>query len=257
MDIACVEGDGWNLAQAVHALSAQGHRVEGFANARALLETVSRRVFDLYVVGTQLPDIGSEQLVLWLRSTVGEHIPMMALIPPEQDALVVQLLSAGADGCAASPVRGRELGARVGALLRRAYQGRKPGPRTGYGVYEFDMVRCRASCAGAVLDVPPRDLELAHYLFERVGQLVPKPVLEEQLWGKRQRVGSRSLDNMLSRVRMAFQLDGQHGFRLLSVYGQGVKLLQVHSPVAPEDAGRWTVPARPLTGSFGGRGDEM
>lgn len=248
MDIACVEGDTWNLGQAVQALSAHGHRVEGFANAQALQQAVNERLFDLYVVGAQLPDIGSEQLVQWLRSTVGEHIPMMAVIPPEQDAMVVPLLSAGADSCVASPVRARELDARVGALLRRVHQVQRRGDRAVYGPYEFDGKSCHAVCAGVVLDVPEREVRLAHYLFERLGWLVPKPVLEELVWGQRQKARSRSLDNMISRVRSAFKLDGQHGFRLQSVYGQGVKLLPVQEQEAHECTARQLIATHELSG---------
>ena len=215
----------WNLSQALQALSEQGHRVQGFESAQALQEAVSQRVFDLYVVGVQLSDIGSEELVLWLRNTIGTPIPVVALVPSGQIRLVVRLLSVGADRCAASPVRAQEFGARVGALLRRVYQWRRNRFESVYGEYVFDTANCRASCAGVMLDVPPRELELAHYLFERVGLLVPKPVLEEQIWGQRQKTGSRSLDNMISRVRIGFQLNGTHGFRLVTVYGYGVKLM--------------------------------
>lgn len=225
MDIACVEGDVRNLNKTVRALSAQGHCVKGFENAQALQQGVSQSVFDMYVVGAQLPDIGNEELVLWLRSTMGTPIPVMVLIPPEEDALMVRLLSAGADGFAASPVRTRELGARVEALLRRTYRWKQQGHRAVYGEYEFDKANCRAICAGVELDVLPRELDLAHYLFERAGWLVPRPVLEERIWGRRLETGSRVLDNMISRVRINFGLDGKHGYRLVNVYGHGIKLV--------------------------------
>lgn len=225
MDIACVEGDAWNLGQAVQALSAQGHHVEGFAHAHALQQAVRERIFDLYVVGSHLPDFDSEQLVLWLRNTVGARIPVMVLIAPGEDAAMVRLLSVGADGCAASPVRELELAARVQALLRRVYPLHGRALRAVYGAYEFDWVNHRVSCAGVALSVSPREMALAHYLFVRAGWLVPRPVLEERLWGRRLEAGSRLLDKMISRVRLALGLDGGQGFRLVSVYGHGFKLV--------------------------------
>jgi DNA-binding response OmpR family regulator len=53
------------------AVRIMGHRCEGFSSGQDLVMAVRNRIFDLFLVAGQLPDMDCAQLVMWLRNTVG------------------------------------------------------------------------------------------------------------------------------------------------------------------------------------------
>jgi DNA-binding response OmpR family regulator len=227
LDVACVESSASNMELVGRALQAMGHHCEGFSSGQDLVVAVRNRIFDLFLVAGQLPDMDSAQLVMWLRNTVGARIPVMVMVPQGNEELMVRLLSVGADGCASSPVRGPELSARVHALLRRAYRREQSGGQAVFGPYVFDLVRARVTCAHQVVEASRRELELAHYLFVNAGRLIPREALQMRIWGEVSGHDSRALDKLISRIRVAFHLGGEHGYRLVAMYGHGFKLMPI------------------------------
>jgi DNA-binding response OmpR family regulator len=65
---------------------------------------------------------------------------------------------------------------------------------------------------------------LAMLLFQKHGELVSRAEMYEQVWGMRETLNTRSVDTHVSRLRIALELDGRHGWKLASIYQHGYRL---------------------------------
>lgn len=241
MDIACLEGKSLNAGLVRRSLESLGHRCFSFDRARSLLASLRRETFSLYVVTAPQPDIECEELVQWLRNTLGASVPIMVPAPYGDEQFIVRMLAAGADRCMTGPINGNALRAHVNALLRRAYLGLDNETAEWFEIeqYVFDLRHEIVTYQGEPLCVSTREFKLALYLFRHLDWLVPREFLETLIWGKPISPTSRALDTLISRVRSRFNLNGKSLYSLVSVYSHGFKLVRKGATqLAPHTGGR-------------------
>ncbi|WP_296229267.1 response regulator transcription factor [Ralstonia sp. UBA689] len=228
MDVACLESRALSAGLVQRNLESLGHRCVSFNRAQTLLASVRRSTFSLYVVTAPQPDIECEELVQWLRNTLGTGVPIMVLAPNGDERFMVRMLSAGADRCMTGSINGNELRAHVSALLRRAYLGQHDEAADLFeeGQYAFDLKNEIVTYQGQTLCVSTREFKLALYMFRHLDWLVPRDFLETFIWGKSISPDSRALDALVSRVRTRFFLNRQSTYSLVSVYSHGFKLIR-------------------------------
>jgi len=147
------------------------------ADAReALLLTA----YDAAILDLGLPDGDGLNLLAELRAA---RNPLPVLVLTARDAIEdrVSGLDTGADDYLVKPFAMPELVARTKALLRR------PGGALGLtleaGNIVFDTVGRDVRVAGRGLQLPRRECAILEHLMRRLGRVVPKPVLEEKLYG--------------------------------------------------------------------------
>ena len=199
-----------------------GHSVHSCASGNEALKAVDRETFDMAVLDWMVPDVSGEEVLRWIRAR-RRTMPVIFATASDSEAEVAHILSIGADDYLVKPLRRLEFLARVGALARRA------APVAAEEVieeppYAFDVRRRKAVLAGREIEVSPRMFELAVLLFRKRGELVSRPHIYEQVWGRREEVQTRTVDTHVSRLRGALELDGRHGWRLASVYQLGYRL---------------------------------
>jgi DNA-binding response OmpR family regulator len=72
-----------------------------------------------------------------------------------------------------------------------------------------------------------RMTDLAFVLFERRGEIVSRAEIFKRVWGYTRELESRTVDTFVSRLRAALELDGRHGWRVVSVYQHGYRLEKI------------------------------
>lgn len=226
-DIAFLEGKAVNGAQVQRSLESFGHSCVSFASGRELMASVRKKTFSLYILTAPQTDVDFEQLVQWLRNTLGARVPILISAPFADEQFMVRILSAGADRCVLRYVGANELVAHANALLRRAYLelGDGSAHRFEVGPYLFDVRRKIVTYKGRPLCASAREFKLALYLFRHMGTLVPRDFLETFIWGKPISPCSRALDAHMSRMRTRFYLRQGSAYSLISVYSHGFKLI--------------------------------
>ena len=70
-------------------------------------------------------------------------------------------------------------------------------------------------------------VDLAFYLFEKRGEIVSRKQIFKRVWGLRDEIESRTIDTSVSRLRAALELDGRHGWRIVSIYQHGYRLEKI------------------------------
>ncbi|MDR0480457.1 MAG: response regulator transcription factor [Gallionellaceae bacterium] len=136
-----------------------------------------------------------------LRELRGRGNPTPVLILTARASVLERVigLDAGADDYLGKPFAIEELIARIQALLRR------PGAMLGKvleaGNLVFDSVTRETTVAGKPINMPARELEILELLLRRQNRVVPKPVVESQLFGSEDPSGSNAIEVYVHRLR--------------------------------------------------------
>jgi DNA-binding response OmpR family regulator len=108
-------------------------------------------------------------------------------------------LDTGADDYLVKPFEMDELLARCRALLRRPGAGL--GSVLSAGNLDLDTTARQVRIAGQGIETPRREVALLETLLRRAGQVVPRPALEESLYGFDDEVTPNALEAHVSRLR--------------------------------------------------------
>lgn len=224
MRVGVLDDDETQLAAIAAVLDQAGHRAKTFTRSVALMSALRRETFDLLVLDWHLPDRSGLEVIRWVRMNADQPPPMLLVTSRNDDADVVEGLTAGADDFLAKPVSGPVLAARVEALLRRAYPTTVKGAVDTIAGHVFDPFALTVRFDGRSVDLTSKEFDLAHLFFRNLHRALARSYLVEAVWGGDPNVNSRSLDVHVSRVRTKLGLRPERGFRLTPVYSYGYRL---------------------------------
>ena len=206
-------------------LEPEGHHVHGTASGTEALRALDDAAFDLAILDWSVPDLSGEHVLRHIRER-HDGLPVMFATMNDEEHEVAHILSLGADDYLVKPLRRLEFLARVNALARRAGIGGAPEAED-LAPYELRRDPRAVLLAGQEVRMSDRMRDLAFYLFEKRGQIVSRKELFRRVWGLSKPIESRTIDTFVSRLRTALELDGRHGWRIVSVYQHGYRLEKV------------------------------
>ena len=195
----------------------QVDRVEGVGDAISVLDT---RHYAAMILDLGLPDGDGLKV---LRHARAQQKPLPVLILSARGAMEerVKGLEQGADDYLPKPFAFEELKARLAALLRRP--GGLLGAELQAGNLSYDTQGRQATVSGKQLPLSARESELLDLLLRRVGKVVPKKTVEDQLFGLDDDFGSNAVEVYVHRLRKKLG-DGQATVGVHTVRGVGYLL---------------------------------
>ena len=125
---------------------------------------------------------------------------------------IVSLLEEGAHQCFDMHEPSRVLQVRLEAALRR--HGRLMKRQLTQGDIRFDLKKRRVTRGGTVIDLSPKEFELAYYLFSNRGRVVENSELMTSIWSLPSSMDTRRIDTAACRVRKKLRLAETHGWQL-------------------------------------------
>lgn len=128
------------------------------------------------------------------------------------ESTVVSLLQEGAHQCFDLREPPRILQARLNAALRR--HGRTLRKQLIQGDIRFDLEKRFVTRGGELVDLSPKEFELAYYLFSNRGRVVENSELMTSIWSLPPTMDTRRIDTAACRVRKKLQLAESHGWQL-------------------------------------------
>lgn len=144
----------------------------------------------------------------WLRRRRADGLAIPVLLQMEQDSADNRIIAfdAGADDCFRLPIVPRELLARVRALMRRPPLVQQTSLQAGNA--RLDPQTREVWVSEQRIKVPRREVSLLEQLMRRYTRVVPRPLLEANLYGMDDDVAPNSIEVGVSRIRRRLQEAG-------------------------------------------------
>jgi len=177
--------DDENLAGLVaEMLRGAGSDTVHFPDANGAVEWLKSHKPELILTDIGLPGISGVQLCDILKAGAATaEIPIIVISGRGSEAHKVEALRAGVDDYLVKPFSGRELLARIEALLRRTRYGGRTGRLLASGGLVLDLDSRRATIAGARLRLLPKEYDLLALFLKRKECVLPFFEIAEAVWG--------------------------------------------------------------------------
>ena len=201
---------------------------EGFEVAMADRGDTALTVFqqsqpNLILLDLMLPGMDGWQVCREVRKT--SNVPIIMLTAKDETFDKVLGLELGADDYIVKPFDMKELVARIKAVLRRFQQPEQdqehralsfPGLTVNISQYTVTFM-------DRELEMPPKELELLHFLASHPNQVFTREQLLEQVWGYDYFGDSRTVDVHVKRLREKLEGGERMGWQIKTVWGVGYK----------------------------------
>ena len=163
-----------------------GYEVEVASKAVEGLQKAYGAQPDLIILDVMLPGMDGWQTCQRFREM--SNVPIMMLTALGQEDNIVKGLDLGADEYLVKPVTLKELGARVKALLRRAYSNNGSNAEISRIIQHeglvIDFDKHEVMLRDKRIDLSPTEFKLLSCLVKHKGRVLPHDFLLKQVWGQ-------------------------------------------------------------------------
>ncbi len=179
---------------------------------------------NLILLDLMLPGIDGYQVCREIRKTSSTPIIMLSAKGEVFDKVLG--LELGADDYIIKPFDSKELVARVKAVLRRTQMLPSPSVEkenniVSYPDLKINMNNYSVIYMGKKIDMPPKELELLHFLASSPNQVFTREQLLDHIWGYEYMGDTRTVDVHVKRIRE--KMTEHEHWALSTVWGIGYK----------------------------------
>lgn len=201
-----------------------------FDKARDLIKQIPFEVPDILLLDWNLPKVGGIDVLHWLKGSRYDTIPVIFLTSRNNEEDIVTALTDGADDYITKPASEAILKARIKAVARRLKTNNVENNDNVFSIpYQFDHKTNTISYKNITVTLTNKEYDLALYFFKNESLIISRDQLLESIWVKSSSISTRTVDTHVSRLRKKLLLDGTHGWKLISIYHQGYKLINQNS----------------------------
>ena len=194
-------------------------------NGQSALHMIRREKPALLVLDLMLPDTDGWQITRIIRSdALLSATPIIMLTARVEDVDKIIGLEMGADDYITKPFNGREVVARVRALLRRSQLGHKPAAVLSVGRLFLDLAQRKLFIEGKEVDLTPTEYKLLHALMENANYTFTREELLERGMGYAYEGMGRALDTHIKNLRKKIEPDPKKPTYIETVYSVGYRL---------------------------------
>lgn len=225
MKIFILEDDIDQAELITHWLIEKDHICQSFSNGREFIDKLPFEQPDLLLLDWNLPGISGLEVLNWVKSSEHKNLPVIFITTRNHEDDLVKALDQGADDYLVKPIKQTELIARSQAIHRR-YQTSKDESLT-VEPFVFNNNESSITYNDNSVKLTAKEYQLANYFFSNRDRLISRDYLLETIWTKSSSITTRTVDTHISRLRKKLSLDGSTGWKLVSVYHKGYRLIKV------------------------------
>ena len=201
----------------------EGYRVLLAGNGRVALEVFQAEKPILVVLDLILPEISGRELCPKLKAlSSGTPIIILSAISDVVDKVL--LFELGADDYVTKPFSPRELMARAQSSLRR---NRRPQATTSdtvqFGACVVDFSRMTAKRGDVDIVLTSLEFKLLRFLTMNAELVITREALLTHVWGYNNYPTTRTVDNLILKLRQKLEQEPANPRHLITVYGSGYK----------------------------------
>ena len=206
-------------------LTREGFRVSTAQDGRTMRKVLADARIDLVLLDIMLP--GEDGLTLCRSLRAASQIPVIMLTAKGEEVDRIVGLEMGADDYLPKPFGGRELVARIKAVLRRSRIAPEVETKVKPKVYRFDRWSLNSQARelvredGVTVPLSSAEFELLLALVQRPQRVLSRDQLLDLTRGRVAGPFDRSIDTQVSRLRKKIERDPSDPKIVQTVWGGG------------------------------------
>lgn len=217
-----VVDDDPNIAKLLRLyLEQEGYEASLFARGDEALAAFRAAAPDLMLLDIMLPGVDGWDVCREVRRV--SRLPIIMLSAKEDTFDKVKSLELGADDYITKPFEPKEMIARVKAVLRRSSAAMEQGDELRFPGLSISLKGYEVEYDGRVLSMPPKELELLHFLAKNQNQVFTREQLLEKVWGFDYFGDSRTVDVHVKRLREKLPDSERFNWQIRTVWSVGYK----------------------------------
>ena len=179
---------------------------------------------DLILLDLMLPQLSGTEVCKKIRAV--SMVPIIMLTAKDDEVDKVLGLELGADDYVTKPYSGRELVARIKAVLRRGADLALTGEDNVLQVanIKMDVEQHKVWLDGQLMPMPLKEFELLCELMRNAGKVMSRVQLIDHIWGSDYVGDTKTLDVHIKRLRSKFEKDPANPELIQTVRGLGYKM---------------------------------
>lgn len=218
-----IADDDANICELVRLyLEKEGYETVVCFNGEKALEIFRGGGIDLAILDIMMPKTDGVTVCREIRKE--SQMPIIMLTAKGETFDKVLCLELGADDYVVKPFEGKELVARVKAVLRRTSNAKNEDAEkiVSYDNITVNLTNYELILGGKSVDIPPKELELLYFLASHPNRVFTREQLLEDVWGFDYFGDSRTVDVHVKRLRE--KLEGyDEKWQLKTVWSVGYK----------------------------------
>jgi two-component system, OmpR family, alkaline phosphatase synthesis response regulator PhoP len=175
---------------------------------------------DLIVLDLGLP--GKDGLDVTRELRRDSNVPILMLTARTEESDKIVGLELGADDYLTKPFSGKELVARVRAVLRRT-QAAAQADEIRLGDVEIDVARMRLTVAGRAIDLTATEFQLVLAMARQPGRVFTRSQLLDSIHGEAFDAYERAIDAHVKNIRRKIEPDPRAPRYIQTVFGVGYR----------------------------------
>ena len=218
-----------NIAQLVKLyLEKDGYDTVAYGRGDEALAAFRQNPPSLMILDIMLPGMDGWQVCRAVRQI--SQIPIIMLTAKEETFDKVLGLELGADDYMTKPFEGKELLARVKAVLRRSAPASNEKDTLSFPGLTVSLEKYEVYYQGKPVEMPPKELEVLYFLASHQNRVFTREQLLEQVWGYHYKADTRLVNVHVQRLRSKIERDPEHPEIIVTVRGIGYR---AGTPTAP------------------------
>ena len=218
-----IADDDANICELVRLyLEKEGFQTVVCLNGERAMEIFREGGIDLAILDIMMPKKDGVSVCREIRQE--SKMPVIMLTAKGETFDKVLCLELGADDYVVKPFEGKELVARVKAVLRRSIteENTENEKTVSYENITINLTNYELVLNGKGIDIPPKELELLYFLASHPNRVFTREQLLEDVWGFDYYGDSRTVDVHIKRIRE--KIEGiSENWTLKTVWSVGYK----------------------------------
>jgi two-component system, OmpR family, response regulator RegX3 len=206
-------------------LKREGFEVDSERDGTSALDAARQKSYDIVILDVMLPGLSGTDVCRELRSE--SDVPILMLTARDAEIDRVLGLELGADDYVTKPFSTAELLSRVRAILRRRELDRVNGGATlrNLGGLQIDLGRHEVRVDGERVHLTLSEFKVLALLAEQPDSVVSRKELMQHLWASEHVGDEHACEVHISNLRRKIERDPTQPERLVTVRGEGYKLV--------------------------------
>ena len=220
--IIMIVDDDPNIAQLINLyLTKDGFDTVIYGRGDEALEAFRQNPPTLMILDIMLP--GMDGLTVCREVRKISQIPIIMLTAKDETFDKVLGLELGADDYVTKPFEGKELLARIKAVLRRSAPVGESQDMLSFPGLTVSLEKYEVYYQGKLVEMPPKELEVLYFLAAHQNRVFTREQLLEQVWGFDFYGDSRTVDVHIKRLREKLPGCEQLGWPIRTVWSVGYR----------------------------------